>query len=297
MDVDLARTMLAVADLRSFSAAGRELSVVQSAVTTRIRSLERLVGARLFDRSPQQVRLTEQGERLLVHARALVDAEDRMLGALRPEDDLAGRVRIAAAESMCAYRLPRLVALLMREHPGLEVEFFAAEGEEAIGHLLGRRSELALVLDPDDLDPRVEVAPIGQERVLLVVGPEGPAPARLEELAEIPLFLLQEGCSYSDGLLRTLAAQRVTPPRVTRFSSLEAVKACVGAGLGVGLLPEASLRPTDPVRPLAVPVAPTTVTLAREGARYATASTRHVAHVLASTWGGADVSRAVGGKV
>lgn len=294
MEVDLARTMLAVAEHRSFSAAGQELSVVQSAVTTRIRTLERLVGSRLFDRSPQQVRLTDQGERLLDHARALVDAEERLLAAARPDDEITGRVRIAAAESMCTYRLPELVVHLMRAHPGLEVEFFAAEGDEAVGHLLARRCELAVVLDPGDLDARVGLSEIGMEPVLLVSGADGPTPTCLEDLAHTPLFLLQRGCSYSDALLLTLTSQGVTPPRVTRFSSLEAVKACVGAGLGVGLLPRASLRAADRVRPLPVPVAPTRVALARERSRYAGASVERVARAVAESWGGADPSRADG---
>lgn len=286
MEVDLARTMLAVADRLSFSGAGEELAVVQSTVTTRIRALERHVGARLFDRSPQQVRLTEDGERLLPHARALVDAEDQLLGATRSADDLTGRVRVAAAESMCAYRLPQVIVGLMREHPGLEVEFFPAETRPALRHLLGRRCELAVLLDATDPGQRVRMVDVGVEPVLLVGAAGGPGVTRLEDLVDHPLFLFEEGCSYSDAFLGLLAARGVGPARVTRFSSIEAVKACVAAGLGIGLLPRASLRPGEPLEQLPVQVDPTRVVLAQERARYATPAVGAVAGALRSAWGG-----------
>lgn len=61
---------LAVAELRGFRAASRQLGVTPSAVSQAIHSLEERVGAPLFSRTTRSVGLTQAGERLFAHAKA-----------------------------------------------------------------------------------------------------------------------------------------------------------------------------------------------------------------------------------
>lgn len=72
MDVDLARTFLAVAETGTFSAAAEHLNVTQSTVSARVRELERRLGRRLFARSKAGARPTAEGERFRRHAEAFV---------------------------------------------------------------------------------------------------------------------------------------------------------------------------------------------------------------------------------
>src|ERR1700692_879848 len=64
---------LAVAELRGFRPASRQLGVTPSSVSQAIRSLEERIGSPLFSRTTRSVGLTEAGERLLAHARPAVD--------------------------------------------------------------------------------------------------------------------------------------------------------------------------------------------------------------------------------
>jgi DNA-binding transcriptional LysR family regulator len=50
-------------------------------------------------------------------------------------------------------------------------------------------------------------------------------------------LLTENGCGYRAKLDRILAMQNIRPGHVTEFSSVEAIKQCVAAGMGVGLLP------------------------------------------------------------
>ncbi len=72
MDIELARTFLAVAATGNFVAAGNRLHVTQSTVSARIQTLENQLGARLFVRGRNGAELTAAGKRFLSHAKNLV---------------------------------------------------------------------------------------------------------------------------------------------------------------------------------------------------------------------------------
>ena len=72
MDLDLARTFLAVVRSGNFIGAAAQLNVTQSTVSFRIRRLEDLIGQPLFERSKAGAALTTAGEQFQRHAIALV---------------------------------------------------------------------------------------------------------------------------------------------------------------------------------------------------------------------------------
>ncbi len=121
MDLDALRVFLKVAELSSFTAAGDQLKMPKSRVSTRVAELEAHLGSRLFQRSTRVVRLTADGEQLLPRARRLVaDAED-LEAMFQAPSTLRGVVRvdlpINIARDMVIPKLPELLAL----HPQLEI--------------------------------------------------------------------------------------------------------------------------------------------------------------------------------
>ncbi len=72
MDTDLLKTFLEVSRTRHFGRAAESLYLTQSAVSFRIRQLENQLGAHLFTRHRNNIRLTPAGERLLPYAESLI---------------------------------------------------------------------------------------------------------------------------------------------------------------------------------------------------------------------------------
>ena len=72
MDIDLARTFLAIVATGSFQEAAERLNITQTAVSARVRTLEDELGRQVFVRNKAGARLTVAGERFLRHANALV---------------------------------------------------------------------------------------------------------------------------------------------------------------------------------------------------------------------------------
>jgi DNA-binding transcriptional LysR family regulator len=79
------------------------------------------------------------------------------------------------------------------------------------------------------------------ERIFLLGDPAHPLAKRRTvkpaDMAGQMLLLTEQGCGYREKLDRMMALQNVRPGNVTEFSSVEAIKQCVVAGMGLGLLP------------------------------------------------------------
>jgi DNA-binding transcriptional LysR family regulator len=287
VDTRLLHTFAALARTCSFTAAAAELHLAQSTVTVHIRSLERELGTRLFDRLPTGALLTESGRRLLERAEDVLDAVAR----LKADGDGApgGRVVVGAPESLCSSRLPAVIAALRTSHPEVDVGLYASGTAGCVEGLRSGRLDLALLLEEEADFPDVTTEPIAREPLALVCAPGHPLaePAHAVDWAELvaeDFFLLEQGCSYSDELERRLLAVPGARPRLTRFGSVDAARSCVSAGLGLALLPlttvQEHLRQGQLVRVNGPGFADVPVLLARHRRRWTAPATQTFTQAL-----------------
>src|SRR5262245_11060696 len=95
MELRQLESLVAIAERGSFSRAAVALNLAQPSLSRQIAQLEREVGQRLLVRNGRGVGLTAAGERLLVHARAMLDTSRRARDELRDLDENpGGRVTI-----------------------------------------------------------------------------------------------------------------------------------------------------------------------------------------------------------
>src|SRR3954453_11744205 len=135
LDARRLKVLREVAARGSFSAAAEALSFTQSAVSQQIAALERECGAKLLERGPRGVRLTDAGRALVEHADAILarieEAEQELaaIAGLR-----GGRVRIATFQSTGSTIVPRALGELHRLYPDVEL-MVTLEEEDARGVL------------------------------------------------------------------------------------------------------------------------------------------------------------------
>jgi len=140
--LDFLPTFVAVAEAGSFAKVAKKEGVAASSVTRRIDSLETELGSKLFSRSSRRVLLTDDGERLLPRARAiLLDwSETReSLSSLRAE---AKGVLTVTAPSVFGRRhvVPAVITFL-KQYPAMEVDLHLDDG---VLDLTTRRMDLAV---------------------------------------------------------------------------------------------------------------------------------------------------------
>lgn len=123
--LDQLRILVCVDEEGSFSAAGRRLGRVQSAISHAIQNLEQAKGLVLFDRSARTPVLTEQGRVLVAHARRVlgqIEALDRVAGAMSAgvEADLT----IAIDPFVPTPMILKLLSELKNEFPDIAVTLY-----------------------------------------------------------------------------------------------------------------------------------------------------------------------------
>ncbi len=244
MELRHLRTFRAVAKSLSFTRAAARLGYAQSSVTDQIRVLERDLGVPLFDRTGRRVVLTEAGRRLLPYAERMLLLAEEAQDAVVGDDEPRGVLTFSAPESICAYRLPPLLRSFRARHPDARLIFRPMPSSEMRRGVDDGDLDVAFVLDEPFREAHLGVEPLTDELLVMLAGRDhalvGAAVVEPADLEGEPVLLTEEGCSYRNLFLRSLDAEGVRPP-VLEFGSVEAIKQCVMAGMGVAVLPEVTV--------------------------------------------------------
>ena len=150
-DWSLIRVFLAVAETGSYSAAARRLGSSQPTVGRQVAALEATVGAPLFQRHAQGMRLSDAGADLLGPARQMERAARALaLAAAGKTDAMSGTVRVTASVTMAQHVLPPMIARIREALPDVAIELVASDATE---NLLFREADIAVrMFRPDQLD-------------------------------------------------------------------------------------------------------------------------------------------------
>jgi len=242
MNVTHLRSLVALADTGSFTAAAEALGVTQSGVSQAVAAVEERLGVALVVRHRRGADLTAAGERVADHARAALDA----LGRIRGEADAArglaeGKVRLAGFPSVFATLLPPLLRRFRTQHPGVQVIVLETDDNEIEDWLAAGAIDLGVVMNPA---PGRAAAILGRD-AWVPVFPASHRLARrqsvtLAEIASEPFVLATGGCSTN---ARTLAAAAGTPLTNIEIEvrDLASAIALVREGAGLSLVPESTL--------------------------------------------------------
>lgn len=244
MTLDQLRVLAAVAEEGSFSAAGRRLGRVQSAISQAIQTLEANLGVPLFDRRSKTPALTESGRVLLAQARqvlaeaAALQAQAAALGAgMEPELTLAVDNLFPSP--------PLLISLkaLRSQFPDLTVTLYTAPIFAAERRLRDGAAHIALCgMRPgegDDLvaEPltAIEMIPVAApDHALARVG----APLSREMLGRHVQLILTDPTAPADA-----PSFGVISSRVWRFVDLGRRLDFIRAGLGWANMPAHMVAP------------------------------------------------------
>ncbi|MFD2473622.1 LysR family transcriptional regulator [Amycolatopsis silviterrae] len=238
------RVVQAVADLGSFTAAADALGYTQSAVSRQVAAIEAAAGVPLFVRGARGVAPSPAGALLARRAaRALTEIDAVGTDLARLHDHLAGRVVIAAFPAAAAVLIPRTLARLREEHPGLLVEFGEASSPTQLRQLRAHRVDIAVLGVGPGL-PDYDFEGLFRDllldgRLLLAV----PANHRFADRGSVPVAELSDenwivGKGLRDdpqfGAWPTLERPRIAYATREWPSRL----GFVAAGLGIAVLPE-----------------------------------------------------------
>ncbi len=236
------RYLDALATHLHFRKAAEAAAVSQPALSMQIKDLEEDLGIKLVERLPTAIRLTPEGEEVVVRARKiLTDVQDLKDFAQQLSQPLTGPLRLGIIPSIAPYLLPKILPELARLHPDLKLtvrETLTATLTEEL--VAGRLDAIVIALPVDN--QALESAPIFIDRFLLARHKDPDSDLRHKvapsELESENILLLEEGHCLREQALNY--CQNLPAPNASSLgaTSLATVMQMVSAGYGVTLLPE-----------------------------------------------------------
>jgi LysR family hydrogen peroxide-inducible transcriptional activator len=239
---------VAVADTLSFRAAAERCHVAQPSLSAQLAKLEEALGVRLFERDRRRVLLTTGGRDLVVRARRVLrEADDLVEAAARAGDPLSGRLALGVIPTVSPYLLPAAAPALRKAYPRLTVVWREEKTADLVRAVREGTLEAALLaLEAEIGDVEREV--IARDPFVLATPPRHPlgtasGPARVADLRDAPVLLLDDGHCFRDQALAVCSRARVREGEF-RATSLSTLSQMVASGAGVTLLPQLAV-PTE----------------------------------------------------
>lgn len=238
-ETELLRCFVAVAETKSFSAAGRQLDVSQPTVSQRIRRLEAQIGRVLFSRDTRHVSLTDSGEALLGFARrALAAIDDAHAHFAGPAERT--RVRFGTADDLALTHLPEILRDFRRKNPHVDVEITVGQSAAIFRRLKAGNLDLVYVRrEPGIAEGRV----VRREQLVWAAHPALVFPAD----EPVPLVTYPRPSPSRAAAIEALEAPKRQWKPTCTARDITGILAGVRAGLGVAVFPE-TLMPADLVR-------------------------------------------------
>lgn len=236
MDVADLKVFEAVARHGSMNRAALELHTVQSNVTARIRALEREIGVALFQRHVRGVSMTPAGQRMLPYAariaKLVTDAKTAALDDGAPRGALA----LGTLETTAALRLSPILSNFYRTYPQVGLSVTTGTSSGLTSDVVECRLDGAFISGPLD-HPELYAETIFREELVLVTPRAMRSLESVRSAQDLKIIVARLGCSYRLRLESLLAEMGVSTATPLEFGSLDAIIACVTAGVGITLLP------------------------------------------------------------
>ena len=241
-DLRQLRAFVAVHDTGSVSGAARKVHLTQPALSRRISELESALGVRLFDRTGGRLRLTSEGESLLMHSRnVLAEAESFVTRAETLRKGHGGTLAVGTAPMTMESVIAPVLHRYRREHEHIDVRLVEGGAHALLDKV--QKGELHLTLSVP-LSPTLEHRQLFPLRTLAVSSAASRIPARartvrLENLVAERLLMLPRGFVHRNAFEAACELMQTRPNIVFESALPETLLALARIGYGVAVVPSA----------------------------------------------------------
>ena len=238
MSIRNLRTLIAVQEHKTFSAAADAVCVTHAAVSQQMRALEANWGVALFDRSKRTPELTPLGRMLVARAREVVRSYDQLLPSVLGDTGLSGEISLGALPTTLTALVPSAISLLMQDYPQAHVRLFPGLSTQLISQVERGALDIALVTRPQTLSPDLEFALVAEEPVQLLaaIGTKSDDPYEL--LARSPFIRFNREAVVGHMIETWLQTKGIRVRESMELDGMEAISSMVHANLGVSLAPK-----------------------------------------------------------
>lgn len=225
LDMDCLRTFASIAELGTFSRAADRVGRSLSAVSLQVDRLEAQIGVPLFRKNGRRQVLTEEGERMLMHAKQILIANDTALSALAQEG-LSGPVRFGVVQDLAEQTLTGVLGDFARVHRNARLDVRVERSKVLIEAVEAGTLDMAITFE-------IDTPLVGEKLAETDMVWIGTRNSRMADQRPLPLVLFDAPCAFRAAGQKALE-KACTDWRIALSSpGLSGLRAGVEAGLGL----------------------------------------------------------------
>lgn len=247
MTIRLLRTLVAIADNRTFSAAADVVHVTHAAVSQQMQTLEADLGLTLFDRSSRTPQLTPVAHQIVAKARKLIADYDNLVPSVLADGGMSGVVRLGALRTTLTGLAPRAMAVLKARFPQVGLHIRPGLTSALLADIERGALDAAVVTKPHLMPVGVGFRDLTTEPMHLIAAVEEPGDDPFDLLKTKPFIRFNRNAVVGTLIDNWILSKRISVAETMELDSPEAIASMVQANLGVSIVPDLAVKPLDSV--------------------------------------------------
>lgn len=247
MSIRMLRTLIAVEENGTFSAAGEAVFVTHAAVSQQMKALEQEWGIPIFDRTRRTPELTPVGRAIVTRAREIVAAYDNLLPSVLGDDGLRGNLSLGSVPTGLTSLIPFAITSIKSRFPDLHIGVMPGQTKELLIDLDRGVLDAAVITKPHVIPHNMRWAPISMEPMELLTSLNVTSDDPFEILATHPYIRFTRKALLSDFIDNWLQMKGIAVKDTMELENLEIISSMVHADLGVSIVPRRSVQPPNPL--------------------------------------------------
>lgn len=239
------RTLVAVAEHRTFSEAADAVCLTHAAVSQQMRALETELQLSLFDRSTRTPMLNATGRALVEKAREVLRSYDNMVPSILDATSLSGEVRLGAVPTTLTGLMPQAMSTLKRTCPALRLSIRPGLTGPLTSALERDQLDAAVMSKPVIVPDNLEFRLLAQEPLCLIAAADTPSEDVFELLSTRAFIRFNRDAVVGTQIESWIQSHRLRVRETMELDNLDAIASMVHADLGVSIVPASCVVPAN----------------------------------------------------
>ena len=241
------RTLVAIADTDTFSAAADVVHVTHAAVSQQMQGLEEDLGVKLFDRSSRTPKLTPAGRQIVAKARILVSDYDNLVPSVLNDDGLHGVIKLGVLRTTLTGLVPQAMAALKEKYPEIGLHLRPGLTATLFAEIERNNLDAAITTKPHLLPSGVVFRELAVEPMQLIAAIEETSDDAVALLKTRPFIRFDRTAVVGALIENWILSKRIQVNEMIELDSPEAIASMVHANLGVSIVPNLVVKPPEAI--------------------------------------------------
>ncbi|WP_415402233.1 LysR family transcriptional regulator [Tateyamaria sp. SN3-11] len=247
MTIRRLRTLVAIAETKTFSAAAEVVHVTHAAVSQQMQTLEADLGIELFNRSTRTPQLTPAARRIVEKARTLIADYDNLVPSVVNDEGLRGVIALGVLRTTLTGLAPQAMAAMKAKYPDIGFHIRPGLTTTLLAEVERGNLDAAITSKPHLMPAGLVFRELADEPMQLI--------AAIEEAGDDPIALLNtrpfirfDRTAVVGALIDNwILSKRIRVSETMELDSPEAIASMVNANLGVSIVPDLAVKPQDAI--------------------------------------------------